>query len=186
MNYSVAAERSVSVQRRVHLPASFPDNAVRQAYLEPTVDESKEPFEWAMPDLEALREYVVVVTLFLSMKFLRVCSYAARNFGWSKSRLDEVLLPVIQKLNSREVASHFFARLLFFMLHLPLGAAYYFRVLSLGPVIGEERNQKPQKQTNATGRFSCSNVFSIGQQRQRRRRETRKKEQIDFFDIPAT
>eukprot|EP00118_Oscarella_pearsei_P017377 m.171665 g.171665 ORF g.171665 m.171665 type:complete len:774 (+) comp39065_c0_seq2:60-2381(+) len=70
--------------RRLDLPASFPDEVVRQAYLKPAVDESEEPFEWGIPDLDALRDY------------------ASRTFGWAKNRLDEVVLPVLQKLNSRE------------------------------------------------------------------------------------
>jgi DNA excision repair protein ERCC-5 len=51
----------------------------------PTVDESREPFQWAMPDLDALRDF------------------AKTSFNWSKKRVDELLLPVMHQLNSKEV-----------------------------------------------------------------------------------
>ena len=35
----------------------FPNTAVVDAYTKPTVDESMEPFSWAAPDIEQLREY---------------------------------------------------------------------------------------------------------------------------------
>jgi len=35
----------------------FPNAAVVDAYIHPTVDESMEPFTWSSPDIERLREY---------------------------------------------------------------------------------------------------------------------------------
>jgi len=32
----------------------------RDAYFYPTVDESEEPFKWGLPDLDALRGWVVL------------------------------------------------------------------------------------------------------------------------------
>lgn len=37
--------------------AGFPDHRIVDAYLKPTVDDSKEAFSWALPDLDILREY---------------------------------------------------------------------------------------------------------------------------------
>ena len=35
----------------------FPSLVVREAYLKPAVDESRETFEWSLPELDQLREY---------------------------------------------------------------------------------------------------------------------------------
>lgn len=43
--------------RKLELNAGFPNRAVAAAYLEPTVEESKEPFQWSSPDLCGLRMY---------------------------------------------------------------------------------------------------------------------------------
>jgi len=37
--------------------AGFPNAAVIDAYMNPTVDDSMEAFSWAAPDIESLREY---------------------------------------------------------------------------------------------------------------------------------
>ncbi|KAH9369736.1 hypothetical protein HPB48_007703 [Haemaphysalis longicornis] len=42
---------------RLSLEPGFPSGRVVQAYLEPTVDESREAFSWGTPDLDALRTY---------------------------------------------------------------------------------------------------------------------------------
>jgi len=39
------------------LCAGFPNAAVIDAYMNPTVDDSMESFSWAAPDIENLREY---------------------------------------------------------------------------------------------------------------------------------
>ncbi|KAI0775173.1 hypothetical protein BD413DRAFT_603148 [Trametes elegans] len=86
-----APEESASRFRRrfkkkfkdLYLPAEWPNPAVRDAYYHPTVDESTEPFKWGMPDLDALR------TFFDS------------ELGWDASKVDELLLPIIRKMNKR-------------------------------------------------------------------------------------
>jgi len=42
---------------KLFIPPEFPDPHVAQAYLEPTVDQSTEPFVPATPDLDGLRRY---------------------------------------------------------------------------------------------------------------------------------
>ncbi|KAI0783664.1 hypothetical protein C8Q75DRAFT_430432 [Abortiporus biennis] len=65
------------------LPEDWPNPAVRDAYYHPTVDSSEEPFKWGMPDLDALR------------------SFFNSELGWSQSKVDDLLLPIIQKMNKR-------------------------------------------------------------------------------------
>ena len=69
---------------KLYLPSLFPDPRVAQAYLDPEVDSDPQPFQWGVPDLDALRNYL------------------SRQIGWSKDRTDEVLVPVIRDMNRRE------------------------------------------------------------------------------------
>ncbi|TFK21192.1 PIN domain-like protein [Coprinopsis marcescibilis] len=55
----------------------------RDAYYHPNVDSSDEPFKWAMPDLDGLRTFL------------------KDELGWSQTKVDELLLPIIQKVNRR-------------------------------------------------------------------------------------
>ncbi|KAI0034241.1 hypothetical protein K488DRAFT_46003 [Vararia minispora EC-137] len=70
----------------LYLPDEWPNSAVRDAYYHPTVDDSKEPFKWGIPDLDGLRE------LFM------------QELGWSTPKVEELLLPIIQKMNRRNQA----------------------------------------------------------------------------------
>lgn len=63
----------------------FPNTAVIDAYMYPTVNESKEGFTWATPDLDRIRQYM------------------KKKFGWKMKRIDEILLPVIKRLSDRNV-----------------------------------------------------------------------------------
>lgn len=47
----------------IMLTAAWPDPHVREAYLYPTADESKEPFHWGFPRLAALRTYVNTMSM---------------------------------------------------------------------------------------------------------------------------
>src|SRR5262249_24055346 len=49
----------------------------------PTVDISEEPFKWGLPDLDALR------------------SFFKQELGWGQTKVDELLLPIIRKMNRR-------------------------------------------------------------------------------------
>ncbi|MPC68582.1 DNA repair protein complementing XP-G cells [Portunus trituberculatus] len=68
---------------QVNLPESFPNESVFDAYLVPEVDESKEKFSWAVPNVEALRVFT------------------GEKFGWNLSKTDEILIPVMKKLKLR-------------------------------------------------------------------------------------
>ena len=69
---------------KLFLPAMFPDQRVDQAYLHPEVDKDPSPFQWGVPDLDALRSFLMA------------------TIGWSQERTDEVLVPVIKDMNRRE------------------------------------------------------------------------------------
>ncbi|KAE9391383.1 PIN domain-like protein [Gymnopus androsaceus JB14] len=71
----------------LYLPADWPNAAVRDAYYHPVVDESDEPFKWGLPDLDALRA------------FLR------EELGWVQPKVDDLLLPIIQKVGKRGQAN---------------------------------------------------------------------------------
>ena len=71
----------------------FPSQAVVQAYLSPTIDESKEAFTWGKPNLVLLSDY------------------AKQKFGWTKLKFDEIMNPVMKKLteakSQKEIDSYF-------------------------------------------------------------------------------
>lgn len=69
---------------KLFLPVGFPDPRVKEAYLKPEVDSDPQPFQWGVPDLDALR------------------SYLSSQIGWSPERTDEVLVPVIKDMARRE------------------------------------------------------------------------------------
>jgi DNA excision repair protein ERCC-5 len=69
---------------KVFLPVTFPDPRVEAAYLEPEVDNDPSDFAWGVPDLAALRSFLM------------------STIGWTNERVDEVLVPVIRDLNRRE------------------------------------------------------------------------------------
>lgn len=70
---------------KLFLPPGFPNPAVAEAYLKPEVDSSAEPFQWGVPNLEGLRQFLMA------------------TIGWSRERTDEVLVPVIKDMNKRGV-----------------------------------------------------------------------------------
>ncbi|KMP06427.1 DNA-repair protein rad13 [Coccidioides immitis RMSCC 2394] len=70
---------------KLFLPPAFPDKRVDIAYLEPEVDPDPSAFQWGVPDLEALRQFLM------------------STVGWSPERTDEVLVPVIRDVNRREL-----------------------------------------------------------------------------------
>lgn len=69
---------------KLFLPPAFPVQAVTDAYLHPEVDSGSEAFQWGVPDLDKLRDFLMA------------------TIGWSQERTDEVLVPVIRDMNRRE------------------------------------------------------------------------------------
>jgi DNA excision repair protein ERCC-5 len=72
---------------KIFLPNDFPNRVIDQAYLKPEVDHDPQPFIWGVPDLDALRGFLMA------------------QIGWSKERTDEILVPVIKDMNRRQVIS---------------------------------------------------------------------------------
>ncbi|KAL8702183.1 MAG: hypothetical protein Q9201_004538 [Fulgogasparrea decipioides] len=70
--------------QKIFLPSPFPDRRVDIAYLSPEVDSDPSAFEWGVPDLDALRSFLMA------------------TIGWTQERTDEVLVPVIRDMNRRE------------------------------------------------------------------------------------
>jgi DNA excision repair protein ERCC-5 len=68
---------------KLFLPPTFPDTRVDIAYTHPDVDSDPEQFQWGVPDLDALRSFLMA------------------TIGWSQERTDEVLVPVIRDMNRR-------------------------------------------------------------------------------------
>ena len=69
---------------KIFLPNTFPDLRVDHAYLNPEIDADPQAFQWGVPDLDALRSFLMA------------------TIGWSQERTDEVLVPVIKDINRRE------------------------------------------------------------------------------------
>ncbi|KAK6436011.1 DNA repair protein rad2 [Oleoguttula sp. CCFEE 5521] len=69
--------------QKLFLPSSFPDPRVASAYSDPDVDSSSQSFQWGVPDLDALRDFLMA------------------TIGWTQERTDEVLVPVIRDMNNR-------------------------------------------------------------------------------------
>lgn len=70
--------------KNIELTEGFPSKDIAEAYLHPIVDQSDDKFSWGYPDSETIREF------------------AKRNFGWTKTKTDETLLPVLKKLDEKK------------------------------------------------------------------------------------
>ncbi|XP_074946411.1 DNA excision repair protein ERCC-5 isoform X2 [Phalacrocorax aristotelis] len=70
--------------RELQLSSGFPNPAVAEAYLKPVVDETRGLFSWGKPDVEQIREF------------------CKDHFGWTRTKIDEILLPVIKQLNLQQ------------------------------------------------------------------------------------
>ena len=73
--------------RKLEIPKSFPTLRVYNAYMAPVVDHSKETFSWAVPNFVAVRDF------------------ASEKFGWSLTKVDEIVKPVIRKMASSSYQS---------------------------------------------------------------------------------
>ncbi|KAM9301143.1 DNA excision repair protein ERCC-5-like isoform 2-T2 [Morus bassanus] len=71
--------------RELQLSSGFPNPAVAEAYLKPVVDETRGSFTWGKPDVEQIREF------------------CKDHFGWTRTKIDEILLPVIKQLNLQQI-----------------------------------------------------------------------------------
>ncbi|KAF8349051.1 hypothetical protein F5887DRAFT_1059966 [Amanita rubescens] len=74
--------------KNLYLDKDWPNSAGgRDAYYHPAVDGSEEQFKWGLPDLDGLRQFF------------------QQELGWQQTKVDELLLPIIQKMNKRGQAA---------------------------------------------------------------------------------
>ncbi|KAJ3417438.1 DNA repair protein rad2 [Chytridiales sp. JEL 0842] len=69
----------------LEIPEGFPDPRVMDAYLDPMVDTDEHAFEWGVPDLEGLRDFL------------------EDKVGFDQAKTDEVVIPVIREMNRRRM-----------------------------------------------------------------------------------
>ncbi|XP_055641836.1 DNA excision repair protein ERCC-5 isoform X2 [Toxorhynchites rutilus septentrionalis] len=70
--------------KNIEFSEGFPSAGVVEAYLYPTVDGSSDAFSWGYPDAGSLRDF------------------AKQKFGWTQSKTDDILLPVLRRLDERK------------------------------------------------------------------------------------
>lgn len=68
---------------KLFLPPPFPDPRIAQACIEPEIESDALPFQWGVPDLDALRTFLMATTV------------------RTQERTDDVLVPVIKDMNRR-------------------------------------------------------------------------------------
>lgn len=68
----------------LYLLETFPDMVVFDAYKRPEVDSDATPFKWGIPNLNDIRSYLIY------------------NVGWTQSRVDEVMVPLIRDINRKK------------------------------------------------------------------------------------
>lgn len=70
--------------RNLQIHPGFPNPAVAQAYLQPSVDQSDASFSWGRPHLDLIKEF------------------CQSRFGWSSRKTEETLQPVLKQLQSQQ------------------------------------------------------------------------------------
>lgn len=82
-------ETKVKLQlRRLHLFEGFPNPSVFEAYKNPNVDTTLEPFTWSPPELELLEEFAI------------------KTLNWSKKQADDMIAPLAKKLRNNSSQKH--------------------------------------------------------------------------------
>ncbi|XP_011194915.2 DNA excision repair protein ERCC-5 isoform X1 [Zeugodacus cucurbitae] len=73
--------------KNIELNDGFPNPAVIEAYLSPTIDDSKASFNWGYPDIESIH------------------AFTKKVFGWTTIKTDEMLKPVLKRINDKQTQS---------------------------------------------------------------------------------
>ncbi|XP_030380565.1 DNA repair protein complementing XP-G cells homolog [Scaptodrosophila lebanonensis] len=73
--------------KNIEMHEDFPSAAVVEAYLTPKVDDNRDMFSWGSPDVESIREFT------------------RKTFGWTTSKTDDILMPVMKKINEKKLQS---------------------------------------------------------------------------------
>ncbi|CAG8494855.1 9314_t:CDS:10 [Paraglomus occultum] len=74
-------------QKDLFLSTDFPDRRVFDAYMRPQVDDSEAHFEWGLPDLDSLRDFLM------------------RNLSWPEDKVDATVVPVIKNMTLQKDAA---------------------------------------------------------------------------------
>lgn len=146
---------------KLFLPPGFPNLAVDEAYLQPEVDSSAEPFQWGVPDLEGLRQFLMA------------------TIGWSKERTDEVLVPVIRDMNKREVEGTQSNITRFFGGGVGAGARAQQQKEGFAP---KQKTQSSKRMAAAVGRLK-TNVAGAGEEVSETDAESRKRRRTGRRDV---
>ena len=118
--------------KNVQIEKGFPSQAVIQAYLHPTVDESNEKFTWGKPNLILLADYV------------------RQKFGWTKLKFEEVISPVMKKLtegsSQKSIAAYFKVQMVPKVIEKSLSKRIQSAVRRLGCEAIEEVSEEEDKE----------------------------------------
>ncbi|KAM8714956.1 hypothetical protein ACLKA7_002066 [Drosophila subpalustris] len=86
-NLPIGSSARLSLRKKlknIELHEGFPSTSVVEAYLTPKVDDNRDSFSWGSPDVESIREF------------------ARKSFGWTTSKTDDILMPVMKKINEKK------------------------------------------------------------------------------------
>ncbi|CAN8021316.1 unnamed protein product [Ixodes persulcatus] len=86
---------------RLTVEPGFPSAPVVRAYLEPSVDASKETFSWGTPNLDELRSYPLPC-LSAARSRMALFTFGQRKLGWQREKLDDLLLPVLRRMGEKQ------------------------------------------------------------------------------------
>lgn len=84
----IKGQKHLTLKRKlknVKISQHFPSLKVIEAYLDPKIETSKEKFSWAKPDKVGLIDF------------------AKEKFGWTQKKSEEILRPVLQRLNETHI-----------------------------------------------------------------------------------
>ncbi|KAM3964759.1 rad2 superfamily protein mus201 [Aphomia sociella] len=133
--------------KNVNVTDDFPSVRVVQAYLDPNVEKSEDKFTWGELDITILRDY------------------AKAKFGWSQSKLDEIIKPVLKRMldhkNQKTIHDYFKKKVEFHSLDDQLSKRVKAAIQKMGPdgaletTSNEEkkkvrRKRKPNKKETST------------------------------------
>ncbi|OWR49278.1 mutagen-sensitive protein 201 [Danaus plexippus plexippus] len=152
--------------KNVSLSDDFPSVRVVQAYFEPNVEKSSEKFSWGDPDITELREY------------------ARAKFGWSQHKLDEIIKPVIKRMQENKtqktVHDYFKKKLVLDSLEDQMSKRVKAAIQKMGTeASGEELNapEKP-KPKRARKRSTNQDATKPGPSKEKRKRRNDETKQI--------
>lgn len=130
--------------KNLQIEKGFPSQAVAQAYVNPTVDESNEKFTWVKPNLLLLSDYV------------------RQKFGWTKLKFEEVINPVVKKLtegsSQKTIAEYFKVQIVPKFTEKNLSKRVQSAVKRLGceaiEEVSEEEDKERKKKKTGKGKSS--------------------------------